>query len=1728
MKSMQHHIIARRILIIADILLISCFFYPLSFNGKIEVSSAFAAPDALSGVKTICAGGDYTTLSAAITDIATNGLGGPLVLELCSTYTSDSETFPLSFTAFTGSSAVNTVTIRPAADAADLIITSSTDYTIYLNGAAYVIFDGRPGGSGNAQELTISNTNTNFNTVRFLNDASNNTLQYIILQGVNPFMASAAGVVNFSTTTGSNGNDNNTIDHCDLRNGATTPAFLVFSDGTSGKKNSGNTLSNNHFYNYFHATSASAGIYLASNNTAWTITGNSFYQETTYTPSGTGSHYGILITSGDGYTITNNIIGGSQADGGGSAWTYDSSYTTTFYGIYMGLGSTITSSVQGNTIANFSLSTAAEAAYSCGVWSGICITGGAANIAGNTIGNSVGTGSVQVTSSSSATMSYGIVSTSSNNVTIENNTIGSISIYGSDTSLAPSFNGITVSNGVHTITGNLIGSLSTADSINAATASTAGQTVFGIYSDSSNITTISGNTVANLNNAVSGVAGNLIGIYTVSGINTITGNTVRNLTCAGATANVVLTGIYQFSTASGDQVVSQNEVYSLTSTTASAAASVYGIHFKAASGSASRVERNRVRNLGLHTSAAGTLIGINGTGAGTYQNNQVSLGWDAAGAAITADYQMIGIQSGSDSSYIYFNTVLIGGGPVSAATSESYPFYGAQPKLTLKNNLLINTRNFSAVSVKHSAACLSSVSGLTSDYNIYLASGEGGMSPITNGTTSYTQNTWRNYSGQDIHSIFPASLEQINLVNPDGGLDLHPQSPSVIESAGVDISGVTDDLDGQIRADHSPVDIGAYTADLTPINVPAFSYTPLSKSSNLVAPTLTMTITSSAGVNAVSGARPRFYYKRDTDANTINDNTSAAEGWKWVEASGSGDSPFSFTPDYSLLYGGGGVGDGGIVIQYFVTAQSLATTPAVGLSSGVFPVQPASVALDSTNIPLLGPVESYDVIKSFTGVITVCDSGCDYASLTLADGLFKQINDGMVVGDVTVDIRSDLTAETGANALKQWIDAGGLWSMTFQPAGGAARLVQSSGSLFALQGADRVTIDGLNTSGNSLVLRSTGTSAATIGFSNDAITNTVRNCTIEGANTNSNSGVIIFGGSSSGPNGNDNNTISHNIIQDFSGDPIVPANLIYASGTTSYPNSNNTITDNILRNFGTGTNSYGIYVFNTVNENWTIASNTIYNDATRTVTNMYGLRFGALGTNTISRNIIRDLNGYRTNYGIYLADALDTAVSRNKIALAMVGSTYAWYGIDFVGANGTAAAVTLVNNQVTISPSTGASQALYGIYDASYAGNTMNAYHNSVYIGGTAAGNATWAFVRKNSKTDTVTLKNNIFFNNRTGGSVNHFAAGNQSSASAITSDYNLFVGTGATAASFMDWGTATAGTPVDFAAWQSGSGGDSHSYTGTAAEILAADLFTDPANGDLSIKTGSGFAAPPPVSNRGVSGTGVTDDYNGNTRSTSLPDIGAFEFNVNRNGLVGPGSLAGGWGYYDELGIDSGAVTAGSDVNVVDPSIAAGATLDMGAHKLTVAGSGNAISSQQDVTGNTGFTFLGPTGLWINPGDSLPLGFTDVRIRYLPTSMTSCTTGGQTTVRRCFKIDPANASGRNATVRFYFDENTDLNGLTCANLKAYHYDGSGDWSLTGGAGGTVTCNGANSYVEVTGVTDFSSFALADPESSPTAVTFQDFNVTPHSFFALRLILAILVLFSSLLASRWIFKNTSP
>ncbi len=140
----------------------------------------------------------------------------------------------------------------------------------------------------------------------------------------------------------------------------------------------------------------------------------------------------------------------------------------------------------------------------------------------------------------------------------------------------------------------------------------------------------------------------------------------------------------------------------------------------------------------------------------------------------------------------------------------------------------------------------------------------------------------------------------------------------------------------------------------------------------------------------------------------------------------------------------------------------------------------------------------------------------------------------------------------------------------------------------------------------------------------------------------------------------------------------------------------------------------------------------------------------------------------------------------------------------------------------------------------------------------------------------------------------------------------------------------------------------------------------------------------------------------------------------------------------------------------------------------------------------HTGTVFLytgGYGGVSIVGAD---LGNTTVTIR----GNQDCTPTPGETVRRCFDIAPTNTSGP-ATVQFSF-AGSELAGNDCNTLNAYHRTG-GAWQLltldTSWGGDGRVCESEPYSVRVTGVTDFSPFALKS--GSPLAVRLAAFTAAP-------------------------------
>src|SRR5690606_31378669 len=189
-----------------------------------------------------------------------------------------------------------------------------------------------------------------------------------------------------------------------------------------------------------------------------------------------------------------------------------------------------------------------------------------------------------------------------------------------------------------------------------------------------------------------------------------------------------------------------------------------------------------------------------------------------------------------------------------------------------------------------------------------------------------------------------------------------------------------------------------------------------------------------------------------------------------------------------------------------------------------------------------------------------------------------------------------------------------------------------SGHLVDLNGADNVTINGLNTGGNSLTFSNSSIGAvSTIRFGNDASNNIVTQCTLKGSNTIS-FGVVYFG--TGATTGNDNNTVSNCIITAEGAS--LPLNGIFSMGTSAaVDNSGNIIDNNQISDYHNATTATSGMNINSGNSNWTITNNKLFQTATRTHTSANthnGISVISGDNHTISSNTIgfADANGNGT------------------------------------------------------------------------------------------------------------------------------------------------------------------------------------------------------------------------------------------------------------------------------------------------------------------------------------------------------------------------------------------------------------------------------------------------------------------------------------------------------------------
>lgn len=187
-----------------------------------------------------------------------------------------------------------------------------------------------------------------------------------------------------------------------------------------------------------------------------------------------------------------------------------------------------------------------------------------------------------------------------------------------------------------------------------------------------------------------------------------------------------------------------------------------------------------------------------------------------------------------------------------------------------------------------------------------------------------------------------------------------------------------------------------------------------------------------------------------------------------------------------------------------VFATSFALSRASGF--GLFAYVESLSETDSTSVAPLSPATPGTCDSLSGGLIEVEGTGgggtqTGYANLVAA---FASINNGLHTGTITVDICGSTPQDDPAILLASGSGVSNYTSIVISPAGGLARTIASninSNGLIVLDGADNVTIDGLNTDGNSLTLVNESTQSieqtSTVRFINDATGNRIQNTEYE-------------------------------------------------------------------------------------------------------------------------------------------------------------------------------------------------------------------------------------------------------------------------------------------------------------------------------------------------------------------------------------------------------------------------------------------------------------------------------------------------------------------------------------------------------------------------------------------------------------------------------------------------------
>jgi hypothetical protein len=1134
------------------------------------------------GTFTVGPTGNYFSLTQAIATMNENtSLSAPVVLEFQSTYSPSVETYPIVFRSTLRTTATNTITIRPsAAVSAEINFSAGTINSASLidfNGGSNIIIDGRPGGAGTSRYIKLNQlTVGTFPTVRFINDAQNNTLKYLTVSGQNTSTTSALIVFGTGITTG---NSNILIDNCTINGLSNTMNCITSVGSTTPADNKNVTISNNNIFDFFVNGGTCDGILTGGGTALWTINANNFYQTAirnsfSVPAMTTATNFRAINTNSTAtnavYTITNNRVGGNIPGIPGSVFIIGDSSSALAHLIRpidcSNAGTASPSSVQGNIISDITLYTNGTDNFS-GI--GVLQTGvyNVGNITPNLVGSTTANGNITIYNRGGVAVIRGYHFTNTGGGLLQNNIVSGIDFKVQGAQAAGgsiTFQGIlasaTFTNPV-TISGNTIGSTTLANSFNGLASSLGAIGYHGIMISGATgaAVSVTNNTISNLSSfqqtfstgsSIRGI--NITGTSSVS--TTVSGNTITNLRCDAPNnsidVNTVVIGIHNNTSGAGRQLISNNTIHSLTAPYNGPVANVAQaiLYNSTNTAGTSLIERNVMHSLETGSSnVLATQIGINlGTAATTVQvfNNFMRLGVNINGTTNNANASFVGIlKQNTNNTSIIYNSVYIGGSPSASDTfglSAAFYRFNSSTIDTVMNNIFTNVRSNASGSGEHYAMYITNATGLRADANLSYANGTGGI-PYRVGFTRITSiQAWRTAQKPwELRSALGNPSFNAGITNSAATINFTLSATSPAATAAIPLAYITTDLAGNTRS-VTPA-IGSYDLGLSALTATTDIYTPrisfVAPGNRPSATTAFNNVTvADIGTGIPTGATaPRLWYK----------NATTASVWASVApTSNSGtanNALFQYNFNWSLIGGTPSLND---KIMYYVVAQDLATSPNIWYSqyNNITPNH-SSVTAQITPSVLL---DSFLIVAPLNTNITI---PTDYPTLTGAGGFFEAINNAALGGNTTVTIVGDIN-ETGVNQLNS--PGMGGFSLLIQPDASLRTLWgNSTTSLIRLNGVSKVTIDG-GPGKNLRILDSIGTtSSATVGatveFLGGCSNDTLVNCIIEGNSSSTSKGTVMIGAGT-----NTNILIANNTIRAVENDTLRrPAISIFSSNISN-------------------------------------------------------------------------------------------------------------------------------------------------------------------------------------------------------------------------------------------------------------------------------------------------------------------------------------------------------------------------------------------------------------------------------------------------------------------------------------------------------------------------------------------------------------------------------------------------